>query len=329
MVAPSDFTKNIVNSGVAAAADYITAKLTPQSATPNASGHQTPISSLESLEIDPDLISTLTPLFTRAGFHIKYDEVSDPSGVSRKLVIVTNSSGVPLYLISVHKCVLDQFTNETFSAFSMLTYLFGQNLTIHIISRDLDAMDVGFDSILQKWEQSMKIKAIFIPWKWMARLLGENDGNKRYLFFQQIFKIEGSTARTAAASTSEITGAERDQILAIMSSYAKRSFLNPQEAMQHLVLRADFPDPKTFEAAWKDDLSFNSLRLLKFAKDDSPLYPANHSRKGQSTLGWLLKALYDQPIDSDEKKILAAIILDHRLITEPEVIANLKEAVSR
>jgi hypothetical protein len=307
---------------IEAAASYITEKLT------SAEERQDPILALQSLEIDPELITILQPLFAKIGFNVVTDEVYGRSGACRKLVIVKNG-GSSLYVISVHKCVLGLFTDATFSAFSMLTYLFGENSTIHIISRDLDAMDVGFDSMLEEWEQSRKVRAVFIPWKWIARLVRENDGKKRFLTFQQIFKLEASNTKTGEQPAAPITAGERDQIVKILSVYASNTlFSNPQEAMQSLVLAADLPDRARLSGAWKGNPEFDSLRLFNFVKDDRPLFPADHSRQGQSTLGWLLKALHDQAIDSENKKTLARIIVDHGLLTDPEVIAALRKEAS-
>ena len=286
-----------------------------------------PFLALRSLEIDAELVKTFTPLFEQAGFRIVLDAVRDPTGMSRKLTLAKNG-GSSLYVIAVDKCVLGEFTDVTFSAFNTLLYLFGASSKVRIISRDLDVPDLGFDSIIEQWEQFKKIRAVVIPWKHIAALLRENDSETRFQKFQLIFKLEPCDKPVSQAA-GPITDAERDDILRIMSAYASGAFnLTPQAAMQNLVLAADFPDAGNFSGSWSGDPNSNSLRLLKWAKDDHLAYPQNHPRKGQSMLGWLLKALHDQTISSEDKVILARIVVDHALIEDAAIVSNLRTEAS-
>ncbi len=76
------------------------------------------------------------------------------------------------------------------------SYLFSKNSKIWIISRDLDATDVGFDTILEEWKETKGIEAVFIPWKRVARVLQEKDGGQQFLLFTQVFKPEASSTKT-------------------------------------------------------------------------------------------------------------------------------------
>lgn len=288
-------------------------------------GPQDPIAALATLEIEPDLVTALTPLFAQVGLKLTPDEIYSSLVKKRKLLVAKDGSS-SLYVISVHKCVIGMWTDQTFAAFSMLEYLFNKNSRLRIISRDLDAMDLGFPSILEQWQDNRGIEAIFIPWRWIARLLREQDDQQKFLSFKEAFRLEASSTKTETEQPTAITDNEREQILKILSDYAGRGFLKPQDAMQKLVLAADFPDPKKFEATWKEDIEWNSLHLFNYAKGAS--FPSNHSRSGQSTLGWLLKALRDQAIDENSKKALVEIIMGHKLIADSDVIAKLKEQTS-
>jgi len=203
MLNPGEFATRPIAATIEAAASYISGKL-PGGAPKDAHEKEDPIEALQTLEIDQELQATLAPLFARLGFNIAPDVVVSRSGVSRKLVIARNS-GPSVYIISVHKCVLESFTDRTFPAFTMLTYLFSENSRIHIISRDLDAMDVGFETTLEEWVQSKGVKVAFIPWKWIARLLRERDEENRFRTFQQIFKFDVSSSKTGIGATRDQT----------------------------------------------------------------------------------------------------------------------------
>lgn len=323
MAAPIDITSRLVNSGIEVAASYISAKLAAGANLPK----KDPVEALKSLEIDAELATTLTPLFEQAGFHILSDEVLDPAGASRKLTIARNG-GSSFYVVSVDRSILSEFTVATFSAFSMLFYVFRENSRVQIISRDLDVPDLGFRPILEQWEQFKKISAAVIPWSYIAAMLRENDLKVRYQKFQFIFKLQASNAKPRPQPAEAIDEWEREDILRILSAYASKPFSDPRNAIQGLVLGADFPEAATFQASWSGDINLECLRLLKFVKDDHPTYPANHSRRGQSRLGWLLKVLHDQEIASEDKVILARIVVDHVLLSDPNTMASLKNEAS-
>jgi len=326
MVTPADITTRPLASSIEATASFINATLTSVVQGQNPDEKKDPLAAIEKLEIDPDVVIELAPLFERVEFKLVPDEFLDKVGDKHKVMVAKNG-GSSLYIISLNKCVLEVCTKPARAAFCSLTYFFGENSRIHIISRDLEAFDSDFNPYMEDWKETKNVEVFFIPWSWIARLLAENDGDKKFKKFENIFKVKAAKTRTGTEPPTVITDNEREQILKILSDYAGHAFtLKPQDAMQKLVLAADFPDPKKFEATWKEDIEWNSLYLFNYAKGAS--FPSNHSRSGQSTLGWLLKALHDQAIDENSKKALVDIIVVNKLIADPDVIAKLKEKTS-
>ena len=209
MKTPADLTTQLVASGIEAATSYFSGKLT--SATEGQTEKQDPIAALQKL-IDQELITALKPLFKQVNFELEPYPVTSRSGVRRDVVIVKN--GGSSYIISVHKCILEVWTEETWPPFGGLSYLFSKNSKIWIISRGLDATDVGFDSILEEWKETKGIEAVFIPWKKVARVLQEKDGGQQFLLFTQVFKPEAASTRTetppvAAKQPSSANGVPR------------------------------------------------------------------------------------------------------------------------
>ena len=155
MKTPADLTTQLVASGIEAATSYFSGKLT--SATEGQTEKQDPIAALQKL-IDQELITALKPLFKQVNVELEPYPVTSRSGVRRDVVIVKN--GGSTYIISVHKA-LEVVDGGNSPPFGGLSYLFSKNSKIWIISRGLDATDVGFDSILEEWKETRGLSRLY------------------------------------------------------------------------------------------------------------------------------------------------------------------------
>lgn len=141
---------------------------------------------------------------------------------------------------------------------------------------------------------------------------------------EQRAQLGTDTPESAQVSKpTQLSTGERDWVIALLVRQARDPFLNtPQEFFQDLVRAADLPG---FAGQWRGDPGADASRLIQWVTEIKTEFPGNHPRSGETTLGWLLKALLDKGHSVEDTRILVQIILDHNLICDPTTVRSIQE----
>ncbi|SRR6266446_2911992 len=311
------------NTAVQAAIDRGTA---PQAQGPSPLN---PAEMLNQIALDEELEKGFAPVLLQLGFKIENREILDQFTNSRTVTTVTHSEYL-FYVVCIPKSILEQDSLPNLGAVGLLGHLFARKSRLYIISRDLSAMDLVFDTMMDAWKEDREIKADFIPWGHVTKFLGEKIEQKKIQMLKTMLKLEKlpdiGTLPPVAAPTA-LAEKEKADVIRILTQQGNSPFGTPQEYYQNLVTTANFPNPGLFAGHWKGDPAQDASLLFQSAENPKE-FPIWHARSGENKLGWLLKALVEQDLSPDDSRTLVKIILDHHLIRDPETTAALQAKYS-
>ena len=280
---------------------------------------------LNNLALDAELEQGLAPVLLQLGYQAQTAEILDPyDGPSRTVTVVKGPE--TFYFICVPKSILEQAKQLYLGAFSLIGDLFADRSLIYVISRDLVLMDLGFQTMIDNWATRRSIKAKFISWAEVVRFLNEKNEPKKVKLIRVMLELDRLPKAEPAPATdpTEITQAERDYIQNLLIQKAEGyPFGSAKVYLQNLVNAASLPNPAVFADLWQSVPKQNVIMLLKSVEEPKQ-FPLDHARKGELKLGWLLKALFDETLSTDDSEKVLKIILDHHLIRDPGTVADLQ-----
>lgn len=291
-----------------------------------------PADMLNQIALDEELQKGFAPVLLQLGFEIKSTDILDQFTNSRTVTVVLKGTELVFYAICVPKSILEEGRQANLGAISLLGHLFAKKSVLYIISRDLSAMDLVFDTMMNTWRDEKDIKTTFLPWSHITKFLGEKSDQKKLQLVKTMLKLDklpGVTAPAPVASPTELTPDEQENVVQIISQQASVPFLfdKPQDYFNDLIATVQLPERATLTGRWKDEPKADARRLIGAA--GVLTYPPGHSRAGQKPLGWVLNAVaHKQPISPQNSKALMELILKHNLITDRETMESLRAQVA-
>jgi hypothetical protein len=291
---------------------------------------QDPAEMLNEIALDEELQTRFAPVLSQLGFEINNDEIVDSMGDSRKITIARRSSEIAFYVAYIPKEILEDGSKRNRGAFNLLEYLFEAGSVAYIISRNLWSMDPDFEGLLSKWK-AKPIYTSFVPWNHVTKFLGETTDQKRLHRMKQMLKLDElrpSTKPPPVAARTELTIAEKEEVISVINQHASLTALysEPQVFFNDLVSRAALPDRGALAGVWQGNPKVDANKLLEHAT--ATLYPPEHERAGQNTLGWVLDAVASYDMSLQLKKILWELILKHNLISDGAKMEELRKKVA-
>jgi len=313
-----------LNDAVQAAIERAAAPHLEPAATP-----EDPADMLNRIALDAELEQGFAPVLLQLGFKIQATEILDQFTNSRTVTTVTGAEYF-FYVVCIPKSILEQGRLANLGAVSLLGHLFARKSRLYIISRDLSAMDLVFETMMNAWKEDRAIKADFIPWSYVTKFLGEKSDQKKMQLVKTMLKLEklpGIATPLPVVAPTALTEKEKADVVKILTQQSNNPFETPQAYYQNLVVASNFPNPGRFAGHWKGDPGQDAL-LLFDSTENPKEFPIGHPRAGENKLGWLLKALVDQEMSPDDSRTVVKIILDHHLIRDPETAAALQAKYS-
>src|SRR5262249_39761637 len=120
------------------------------------------------------------------------------------------------------------------------------------------------------------------------------------------------------------TKEEKDTIIDILARRARDSINTPEEYFNGLLAKEQIRAPLKFDRV---DTEVSALELVNYLLHTYWIFPDSHSRSGERTLGWVLKAVTDQVLAPADNKKLVNIILAHNLIKNPKALNELRVSI--
>lgn len=295
-------------------------------AAPDAVEPEDPADILNNLALDSELEQGFSAVLVQMGFTIQATEILDKLRNSSRTVTVVNSQECSFYVICIPKSILEQAKEENLGRITLLGGVFAKSGVVYIISRDLAAMDLGFETIIDDWAETRSVKALFVPWPYVTKFLSEKSDAKKVQLVTTMLKLDKLPRITAApaAAPTELGPKEKEIIQRILIQKAGGNpFGTSNDYLQGLVDATQLPKPAVFKNNWHGDPELDVPMLMKSLENPKE-FPIEHPRAGELKWGWLLKTLLDQELSPDDSKTLLNIVLDHHLIRDAATVAALR-----
>jgi hypothetical protein len=279
---------------------------------------------LRRLALDEELVNALKDPLLQLGYTLDTTDLLDPADDSHT-VSVAYTKRAKLFIVSLPFWVLSDPQLANIGAFGIVENLFPEDSVVYIVSRDLENMATAFSTIMAKWKYR-GIAAYFIPWSKAAKFLAEKNKATALQRVKHMFDLEGHAPAAPgppAGGPVPLNDSQKKQVVGvIVVSAGEPIWPTPQDYLQYLVQTANIPNAASFKGAWKGNADADALTLVDYANKKQ--YPFNHDWAGQNMLGRILNAVLEQGLSPDDATMIANLVLDHSLISDPPIVSAIR-----
>lgn len=284
-----------------------------------------PNKELQDLQLTPALVEVLAHPFQELGFRLDKIEVQDP-GNNRRWVSAAKRDGLQLLLLHIPAWILDNPGNGNLEAVGLLGWCFDRETTLYLWSEKGREYDFSFENMFKRWKQ-LGIRTIFVSWRRVEELkkLRPEDQKARLLSMLDLDGLPSQAGAPAGSLDRLKANAEAvKRLRRILSDLADAALptVGASGYFRNLVQRSNLPKgwKQELADAWhgpSDDMAEYLIQWLITKRENTvdPRYTA-------------LAAVIEELLESvgmSDRQFLIQNIVDYNLITEPSVIADLRQ----